>query len=435
MGRFLGNTDKFSEKQVGETLDMLVDHGVVRGASDIHIEPFERFVLVRYRIDGTLRGVHKLPRVALGMIMTVLKKRAGLRPEDTQSPQEGEFAATTDGKEVTVRLSTMPVFGGEKAVLHLSMKLGKPQELTALGFWGQNLATLESILARPQGLVAVAGPRHSGIASTLFSMVHQLNSPLVSIATVELHAKHRLPGVSQSYLHANMSMAEGLRAALRQDPNIVMLGDMPDSDTALLAVHAASTGHLVLGGMHADGAVAAALRIRAAGAEPFLLATGLRACVGQRLVRKLCPDCRERYAVTAEEHKQLVERFGMAAPSARRTVHELERSLAPAIFGDVKQLNSTPNHITHLWRPSSEGCEHCGHTGYQGRVGIVEVLNNSDGLQKVLLAKEVLSVSAVHALVLKEGFIPLALDGLVKALRGQTTVAEVLHAVNASPLA
>src|SRR5579859_246583 len=175
MGRFLGSADKFSEKQVAETLDMLIEHGVSRGASDIHIEPFERFVLVRYRIDGGLRGVHKLPRGALGTIMAVAKKRAGLHTEDSQTPQEGVYAFTLGGREVDVRLDTMPVYGGEKAVLHLSVKLGKPQELEALGFWGQNLAAIEQVLTSPHGLVMVAGPRHSGLSSTLFSMLHQLN--------------------------------------------------------------------------------------------------------------------------------------------------------------------------------------------------------------------------------------------------------------------
>ncbi len=429
--RFLANADKFSDKQVVETLAMLVEHGVKHGASDIHIEPFERFVLVRYRIDGSLRGVHKLPRAALGTVLAAAKKRAGLNEQDTQSPQEGEYAETIDGHEVSIRLSTMPVFGGEKAVLHLSFKLGKPQELESLGFWGQGLTALQTVLTTPHGLVAVAGPRHSGVSSTLFSLLDQLNSPLVSIATVELHTKHRLPGASQSYIESNgMTVTEGLRAALKQDPNIIMLGDIPDSTTAELAVHAATTGHLLLAGLHAESAVAAALRLRVAGVEPFLLATGLRLCVGQRLVRALCPDCRERYALDADEQKQLAIQFGMLTPSARKKVHELERQLAPAIFGDVKQLNSTTGGVTHLWRPSSEGCAACGHTGYKGRVAIVEVLQNSDGIQKSLLSHEVLSVPTLNAVALKDGFVPLALDGLVKALRGQTTTAEVLRAVN-----
>ncbi|HSX35343.1 MAG TPA: ATPase, T2SS/T4P/T4SS family [Patescibacteria group bacterium] len=430
MGRLLGSSDKFTDKQIAETLDMLIDHGMTHGASDIHIEPLERFVLVRYRIDGSLRGVHKLPRTALGPLLAAAKKRAGLSETETRTPQEGEFSE----KGAAVRVATMPVFGGERAVMHLSGNPGKPKELEHLGFWGRGLAVLQTILASSHGFVAVAGPRHSGVSSTLFSMLHQLNSPLLSIATVEIHTKHRIPGVSQTYLAAGAPVSETLRAALKQDPNVVMVADVPDGTTAELAIQASGHGHLVLVGMHADGAVAATLRLRAAGAEAFLLATNLKASVGQRLVRALCTDCRERYRLTTDEYKQLAERFGITNPTARKRLHELEASLAPSIFGNVKQLNSTPAGITHLWRAGPGGCEQCGHTGYRGRVALTEVLENSPKIQQALLSKDVLSIAGLHALALKDGFIPLALDGLVKALCGQTTVHEVLQAVNAAPL-
>jgi type IV pilus assembly protein PilB len=401
---------------------------VSRGASDIHIEPHDRFVLVRYRIDGALRGVYKLPRTALGSILAQLKTLADALPDDTETPQEGMYTVQLDDKQVEVHLSTMPVIGGEKAVLHLNMEHGKPHTLEELGFWGAGLQTLQDVLAHPHGLVLVAAPRHNGRAGTLFSLLHSLNSPLVSIATVEAHPKHRLPGVNQTYLAGGMSPFDGLQAALRQDPNIVMVADIPDSSTASLAVHAATTGHLLLAGVHADGALAAILRLRTAGLEPFLLATALKAAVGQRLVRTLCPDCRERYALSKEEQAELSKRFGISSASAYKRVHELERASAPSIFGDVKQLSSTPSAITHLWRASNAGCETCDHSGYTGRIAITEVLHSSEALQKALLKGDIHSVGELQAIAVKEGFIPLALDGLVKALRGQTTVAEVLHA-------
>jgi type IV pilus assembly protein PilB len=430
-GRLLGNAQKFTDKQVAETLLMLVEHGVKRGATDIHIEPHERFVLVRYRIDGALRGIHKLPRTALAAILAQLKTIADLNVEETETPQEGTYTLTVDDKRVDVRIATMPVIGGEKAVLHLNLERGKPLELEHLGFWGGGLATLQSVLAQPHGLVIVAAPRHGGIASTLFSLLDSLNSPLVSIATVETHPKHRLPGVNQTYLAGGMSMYEGLQAALKQDPNIVMLGDVPDSATAERAVHAATTGHLLLAGIHADGAIPALLRLRATGLESFLLVTALRVAVGQRLVRSLCQDCRERYTLSTEEQRELAKRFGITSASAFKRVHELERSIAPTIFGNVQQLNSTPTAITHLWRASAVGCTTCDRTGYTGRTAIVEVLQNTENVQKALLGNDVLSASSLQATAVKDGFTPMALDGLVKALRGQTTVAEVLHAVNA----
>lgn len=428
-GRLLSNAQKFTDKQVAETLTMFVAHGVKRGASDIHIEPHERFVLVRYRIDGALRGIHKLPQAALSSILVQLKTLADLSVEETKTPQEGTYHVEVEDKRVDIRVSTMPVIGGEKAVLHLSLEPGKPLELTALGFWGAGLATLQSVLTHPHGLLIVAAPRHGGGTSTLFSFLNSLNSPLVSIATVETHPKHRLLGVNQTYLQGGISTHEGLQAALKQDPNIIMVSELPDSATAKLAVHAATTGHLLLTGLHADGAVPALLRLRATGIEPFLLVTALAASVGQRLVRTLCPDCRERYALSSEERQELIKRFGITTASANKRVHELERAAAPAIFGDVKQLNSTATGITHLWRASNIGCETCDHSGYLGRTAIVEVLQNTENLQKALLSSEVLSVPGLQTVAVKDGFIPMALDGLIKALRGQTTIAEVLHAI------
>jgi type II secretory ATPase GspE/PulE/Tfp pilus assembly ATPase PilB-like protein len=430
MGRLLGSAGKFSDTQVAETLAMLVEHGIKRGASDIHIEPHERFVLVRYRIDGTLRGVHKLPRPTLGPVMAQLKGLAGLQVQETQMPQEGEYAVDYAEKRLDVHLSTMPVYGGEKAVLHLSEEIGAPVDLAELGFWGEGLKALKAILARPHGLILVSGPRHSGVSSTLFSLLKDLHTPMVSTATIETGNKHRLPGVNQTYLGRGMSAEQALQATLRQDPNIIMIDNIPDGPTANLAVHAATTGHMVLGGLRAESSVAAVLRVRHAGVQPFLLLTGLRASISQRLVRRLCPDCRERYQPTEEEYEQLETFFGMHTPATRKRVNELERAAAPAVFGDVKQLSSTLSGITHLWRPSHTGCEACGHSGYKGRIAVVEVLQNTDGLHKGLMSKEALSVSTLQKLLIKDGFVPMGLDGLVKALRGETTIAEIIRSMS-----
>jgi type IV pilus assembly protein PilB len=429
MGRLLGSTDKFTDKQVAETLKLLVEHGVKRGASDIHIEPHDRFVLVRYRIDGSLRGMHKLPRAALGSIMAQIKQLAGLDIQDTHRPQEGEYTQATSDRSVRVQAHTMPVFGGEKAMLHVAPEGGKPAELAALGFWGEGLATLEAMLASPHGLALVAGPRHSGVSSTLFSLLQALNSPMVSIATVENGPRHRLPGINQTHLNGVMSADEGLAAVLKQDPNIIMVDTLPNGTSAELAVHAATTGHLVLAGLHAESAAAAVLRLRHSGVEPFLLVTALKVSVGQRLVRRLCPDCRERYALTNEEREHLEQSFGITTPSARKRVYELERAAAPAIFGDVKQLNSTPAYITHLWRAKEGGCQTCDHSGYHGRIAIVEILKNTEALHKMLLGKDTVSAAALQTAALRDGFVPMGLDGLVKALRGETAVQEVLRAV------
>lgn len=433
--RFLGSADKFTDKQVAETVDMLTEHGVKRGASDIHLEPHDRFILVRYRIDGTLRGIHKLPRVVLGNLMAELKKRASLDVQETQTPQEGDYNILLGNQEIEVHVATMPVYGGEKAVLHLSMQPGNPEDLTTLGFWGDSLATLQSVLARPHGLVVVSGPRHSGISSTLFSLLSQVNSPMVSIATVETRTKHRLPGVNHTYLgKSGLTIAEGLRAALRQDPNVLLLSDIPDRASAELAAHSAATGHLVLAGLHADSAAAAALRLRVAGVEPFLLITAWQAGIGQRLVRRLCPDCRERRELDDFEKQKLRLGFGVSGAAAYKRVYELERAAQAAGLGDSKEFGTTPGEITHLWHPHDGGCEACDHSGYQGRTAIVEVLSKTPSFEKSVMNPDVISASVLQANVLKDGYVPMALDGLIKALRGLTTVDEILRAVAAPPL-
>lgn len=430
MGKLLGNADKFTDKQVAETLTMLVQHGVERNASDIHIEPHERFVLVRYRIDGSLRGMHKLPRASLGSVIAQLKTRAGLNVQDTQMPQEGEYKLELEnGDTAHVHLSTMPVYGGEKAVLHLTEQQKGPVDLAELGFWGEGLKTLKNTLVNPHGLLLVSGPHHSGVSTTLMSLLKDVNSPLANVTTIENGMKHRLPGVNHTYVSSGMSARDSLEAALKQDANILLLDNLPDSPSSELAVHAANTGHLILAGLHAPDSIAALLRLRHTGIEPYLILTGLRASVGQRLVRRLCPDCRERYALEHDERQQLEEAFGIRTIAAQKRVHELEKAAAPMIFGDVRQLSSTPNQITHLWRQSPTGCKTCEYTGYTGRTAIVEVLTNTDGLHKALLGKDILSAGTIQSLVVKDGFIPMALDGLVKALRGHTTAAEVLRAM------
>lgn len=431
MGKLLGNADRFTDKQVAETLAMLVEHGVQRGATDIHIEPHDRFVLVRYRIDGTLRGVHKLPRVALGPLLAQMKELAGLNIQDTQTPQEGEYTTTTNGNTTHVRLATMPVFGGEKAVLHLGAERGDPVDLADLGFWGDGLKTLKKTLANPHGLIIASGPRHSGVSATLFSLLKDVNSPLVNVTTIETSIKHRLPGVNHTYLASSMTTREGLQASLKLNPDILLLDNLPDGKTAELAVHAANTGHLVLAGLHSSSSVAALLHLRHSGVEPYLLVSSLRASIGQRLVRRLCSQCHERYEVDDDEREQLEEAFGLTTPAARKRLFEVEKAASPVIFGDVRQLNSTPHGITHLWRPSETGCDACEHTGYTGRTAIVEVLTSTDTLHKALLGKDVLSANTIQDMLVKDGFVPMAIDGLAKALRGHTTAAEVLRAMAA----
>ncbi|MGH7157979.1 MAG: GspE/PulE family protein [Candidatus Saccharimonadales bacterium] len=434
-GRLLvAASPRFTDEQVVETLHLLIAQGVRRGANTIHIEPHNQYVLVRYRIDGVLRGAHKLPRAASAVLMATLKQLADLAPHDTYTPQDGQFVAEASGHQpVHVRVSVMPVLGGEKAVLHLLPEQNSPAGLATLGFWGENLQTIQELLARPQGLITVAGPRHSGKTTTLYSMLQLVHKPGHSVATLEEHRTIRLTGASQSYLHNHGShaMASGLQALLRQDPNVILLGSIPDGETAEQTLSAATSGHLLLAELPADDAVTGTLRLRSLVHSPFMLATGLKAAVGQRLVRTLCPHCRQRFELTDELRKKLETAFGIATPADRTRVFELELAAQRAGLGDA-ELASSKHSVTRVWRARKGGCEQCGHSGYKGRTVISEILEINETIQKMLLASELPTPLQLRRAALKAGFTPMGLDGLVKILRGQTTVAEVLRAVTPS---
>lgn len=426
LGKLLGSADKFSDEQVAQTINMLIEHAVKHRASDIHIEPHDRFVLVRYRIDGTLRGVHKLPVASLEAVAAQVKDLAHLNADESEIPQEGQYATLVGEDQFEVQVNTLPVVGGEKIVLHLNRRLSKPLSLEALGFWGQSAEAIRETLAHSHGLILVAAPRRSGKTTTMHSMLQMVNVPTVSIATVESAIEYRLPGASQTRVRPQRGITfyEGLQAALNQDPNVVMVSSLPDKQTADLAIQSAMGGHVVIAGMHADSASAALSHLRSMSDETFLLTSAARTVVGQRLVRKLCVHCRERYIPSPEQVTEINKAFGITG-AGQRKIHELEQQAIAEGVDANRHVNTTPQRITSLWRANEEGCEECSHTGFEGVVALVETLEVSPAVQKALLEHE--SARAIQNLALKEGFVPLGLDGLVKALRGQTTVSEVLR--------
>lgn len=429
LGKLLGNADQFSDEQVAQTITMLVAHGVKRSATDIHIEPHDRTALVRYRIDGSLRGVHRLPLVALPAIIAECKRLANIHPEPDNVPHEGEYSTLVGEDSFRVQLTTLPVVGGEKVVLHLTRQLDQPLSLEALGFWGHNLQRIQQTLSRPQGIIMVSGHKRSGKATTLHSLLHMVNTPNISVATVESNPTYRLRGASQTIAkpHAGIPFHEALRAVLNQDPNIIMLSTIPDRETAELVVRAGTGGHLLLAGIYADNAPEAVVHLRQFHPEPYLLVSGLRLVTGQRLVRKLCKKCRVSTVVDGAYLQELETLFGINTPASRRKLHELEQQAAVAGVGTNRQLHTTPSKITHIWNAAAEGCEACDHTGYQSLVALTEVLEVTHEIRQAIL--EHARAPEIHKIALKEGFIPIGLDGLVKALRGETTIEEVLRTI------
>lgn len=432
IGRLLGNAEKFSAEQVAQTIQLLIEHGIRWQASDIHIEPHEQYVLVRYRVDGELKGAHKVARNALSALSHHFKELAGLDQANSHTPQQGHFTVTIDEKPYEVKLSTMPVLGGEKLVLHLTPRVKEPFKLDSLGFWGDSLTTLQSVLARSHGMIIVSAPKHHGRPTTQASMLAALNNPSLNIATIEESIEYRIPHASQTAINprAGLTMLSGLQAALHQDPNVIMVGNLTDKPTTELTIQTAMSGHLVVAGMHSDSAASSLMHLRAMNIPPYLLASTVKAVVGQRLVRQLCEQCRERYELTPEQLELMSKVFGITTPSAFRKVNQLELQAIEIGIGD-KRANSTPAKITHLWRPHREGCESCKHTGYTGRVALVEVLPVNEPIQHALLLPDT-TTSSLQAVANKQGFIPMALDGIIKALRGVVTIKDVLYVVDRS---
>ncbi len=425
------------DSPIAQTLNLIIEYGIKSGASDIHIEPREDVVITRYRIDGILREVDKLPRNVLGALVSRIKILANLKIDEHRAPQDGRFKVQVNELMYALRVSTLPIVDGEKAVLRILNESTKAANFEELGFWGEAKEQLKKAVTQPHGMVLVTGPTGSGKSTTLFSVLSMLNTPTVNISTVEDPVEYRIPGVNQTQVNpvAGMTFTNGLRALLRQDPNIIMVGEIRDGETAALGVQAALTGHLVFSTLHTNNAATCLPRLLDMGIEPFLIASTVRIVVGQRLVRRLCSSCREHYTPDETQLEQLRRSFGMEAKDLHK-LHELEAVALKSGVGkteatgdnqDVEaDLSTTPSAIHRLWKAHDGGCNACNHTGYKGRIGIYEVLRNSPGIQKLIVAKGTSSEN-MQDTAIEEGMLTMQIDGFVKALRGETTIEEILR--------
>lgn len=427
--------DLAEDSPVAQTVNVIIDYGVKSGASDIHIEPREGYVLVRYRVDGILREANKLPRKVLGALVSRIKILSDLKIDEHRAPQDGRFKVQVGDNVYALRVSTLPIVDGEKVVMRILNESTKAADFNELGFWGQGLKSLSHAITQPHGMVLVTGPTGSGKSTTLFSVLSKLNTPNVNISTVEDPVEYRIPGVNQTQVNpvAGMTFSNGLRALLRQDPNIIMVGEIRDGETAGLGVQAALTGHLVFSTLHTNNAATCLPRLLDMGIEPFLIASTVRVVIGQRLVRRLCVDCREPYQPDDASLKQLAHAFNLSADNLK-VIHELEKSALEDGIGKpgaskasaaTGELSTTPSSIKTLWKAHDDGCEHCNHTGYKGRIGIYEVLANSEQVQQMIVGNQ--TSEHIQEEAIKEGMVTMQMDGLIKALRGQTTIEEILR--------
>ena len=420
--------DDFAENSpIAQTVNLLLEYAIKSNASDIHIEPREDYVQVRYRIDGVLKEVNKLPRNVHGALVSRIKILSNLKIDERRVPQDGRFKIKLSSKQYAFRVSTLPITDGEKVVMRILDESNQAVKLDQLGYWGLSLATVKDAMAQPNGMILVTGPTGSGKSTSLFSVLSELNTPDVNISTIEDPVEYKIPGVNQTQTNAKagMTFASGLRALLRQDPNIIMVGEIRDGETANLGVQAALTGHLVFSTLHTNNAATCLPRLLDMDIEPFLIASTVKAVIGQRLVRRLCQSCRQAYTPSQEELNYITQMFNIT-PESMPHLHELEEQAASENIGGDTPMGTTDATIVQLWKPSPEGCDECGHNGFKGRVGIYEVLGISVAIQKMITANA--TSNDIQEQAISEGMITMQMDGLIKSFRGVTTIEEILRA-------
>ena len=419
--------DLSEDSPIAQTINLLLEYAIRSHASDVHIEPREDFVQVRYRIDGILKEVNRLPRNVLGSLVSRVKILANLKIDEKRVPQDGRFKINVSGRQFALRVSTLPIIDGEKIVMRILDESNQAVTLTELGYWGKALADITREITNPNGIVLITGPTGSGKSTSLFSILTTLNKPNVNISTIEDPVEYKITGINQTQTNskAGMTFASGLRALLRQDPNIIMVGEVRDGETANLAIQAALTGHMVFSTLHTNNAATTLPRLLEMQIEPFLIASTVRAVVGQRLVRRLHKDSRKNYVPSEEEKASIIKMFNLPVGQGFRYIHELEKQAMAAGLGGDTPLSTDENGIKTLWQADANFNQESVQEGYRGRIGIYEVLYNSDPVQKLILNRG--TSDQIQDQAISEGMITMQIDGLIKALRGETTVEEVLR--------
>ncbi|MET0067237.1 MAG: type II secretion system ATPase GspE [Candidatus Thiodiazotropha sp.] len=389
--------DLASEAPIVRLVNHILQKAVELEASDIHIEPFEERLMVRYRIDGILSEAESPPAHSTAAIISRIKIMARLNIAEQRVPQDGRISLKIQGNELELRVSTVPTLHGESLVIRLLNKKSISFEFDKLGFGDTSLSRLQQALLQPNGIILVTGPTGSGKSTTLYTALSQLNKPGVKIITVEDPVEYKLEGINQIQVKSQVGLdfANALRAIVRQDPDIIMVGEMRDAETVRIAVQAALTGHMVLSTLHTNDAAGSVSRLLDMGVEPYLLASTVTAIVAQRLARRLCNECKQPYSADAP----LMQRFHQAGL--------VERSQPPLT----------------LYRPG--GCEACSQTGYRGRMNIAEVLLISEGVRQQITQRS--TASQIQQVAVGEGMDTMYRDGLAKVLKGLTSIEELLR--------
>lgn len=375
-------------------VNSLLDQAVHDKASDVHVEPAEDKVRVRFRVDGVLREVITFPRSTQASLLSRIKIMAEMDIAEKRLPQDGRIKIMKHGREIDVRVSTLPTILGEKVVMRILDKDAANIKMDELGFSAQNMAMYKKMISNSYGLVLATGPTGSGKSTLLYATLMELNSVTKNIITVEDPVEYRIPGVNQVSVNnkAGLTFANGLRTILRQDPNIIMVGEVRDTETAEITINAALTGHLVLSTLHTNDAPGAITRLLDMGIEPFLIVSAVRGVVAQRLVRRICPDCKKQYTPGPDSDERIL-------------------------------LGVGPDEPLVLYK--GEGCAQCKYTGYSGRLAIHEVMPILPEMKKLIMQHA--PDQEIFALAKKQGTATIREDGIAKALKGQTTIDELVR--------
>jgi len=386
------------EAPIAKIVSTILEYAVNSRSSDVHIEPLDEKVRVRYRIDGILYDKLSLPKNVHDSLTSRIKILAELKIDEHRIPQDGRFNFKNNQQEADVRVSIIPTVKGEKIEMRLLYKTGGIPTLSDLGLIGTSLKALETAILRPHGIILVCGPTGSGKTTTLYAALSRLNTTRVNIVSLEDPVEYEIPGVNQVQINptVGLTFASGLRSFLRQDPNIILVGEIRDKETTDLAIQAALTGHLVFSTIHTSRAAGAIPRLIDLGAESFLLASTINALIGQRIVRRICPHCKEAYMPPAQLMDELKQ-----------------------VLGKLYPVNSSGTFFR------GKGCAECGHLGYIGRIGIYEVLMASEKISRLMLEQG--GEQNIENEAVLEGMITLKQDGYLKVLMGETTMEEVLR--------
>ncbi len=420
------------EAPIIKLVNAIIYEGVKKGASDIHIEPQEKDVVVRYRIDGVLRVFQRFPKRLKDAIVARIKIMANLDISERRKPQDGRIRLVIERRKIDLRVSTLPTIYGEKIVMRIQEAEKYLQfTLEDLGFEADNLLLFRHHIWQPWGMVLVTGPTGSGKTTTLYTALQERNTPEVNIMTAEDPVEVAIPGINQVQINERIGLtfASVLRAFLRQDPDIILVGEIRDLETAEIAIKAALTGHLVFSTLHTNDAPSTTTRLVDMGVEPFLVGTAVNLIVAQRLIRRLCPKCKlKAKEVYPQEYYQELEKN--VKNSIKRVVENLHKRLnkeknpqmKEKLVNAIKDYQNLYSNL-ELYTENPEGCEYCNHTGYKGRMAVHELLEITEGIKKLILRganSEEIKLEAIN-----EGMRTLYEDGLVKVGKGLTSIEEV----------